>query len=268
MNNLHRELAPVSDAAWAQIEEEAARTFKRHLAGPPGGRRAGPAGDDALRGRHRSRVARLDAARRGRAGPAARGRGRWSSCGCRSRWTGSRSTTWSAAPRTPTGSRSRTPPGRSPSPRTGRSSTGYPAGGIEGIRPASSNPPVSLPEDVRGTRRRSPRRSASCGGRRRRPVLGGAQRRRLHRGQRDQRPRLPGDRAHQAGWSRRHHLGAGHHRRDRADHPRRRLQPAARPGRRRSATCRTPTAEVELYLQETLTFLMYTGEAAVSLPAD
>ncbi len=33
MNNLHRELAPISDEAWAQIEEEAARTFKRHLAG-------------------------------------------------------------------------------------------------------------------------------------------------------------------------------------------------------------------------------------------
>jgi uncharacterized linocin/CFP29 family protein len=33
MNNLHRELAPISDAAWAQIEEEVTRTFKRHLAG-------------------------------------------------------------------------------------------------------------------------------------------------------------------------------------------------------------------------------------------
>jgi uncharacterized linocin/CFP29 family protein len=33
MDNLHRELAPISDEAWAQIEEEAARTFKRHLAG-------------------------------------------------------------------------------------------------------------------------------------------------------------------------------------------------------------------------------------------
>src|SRR6201987_2682734 len=33
MNNLHRELAPISDGAWAQIEEEATRTFKRHLAG-------------------------------------------------------------------------------------------------------------------------------------------------------------------------------------------------------------------------------------------
>jgi uncharacterized linocin/CFP29 family protein len=33
MNNLHRELAPISDAAWAQIEEEASRTFKRYIAG-------------------------------------------------------------------------------------------------------------------------------------------------------------------------------------------------------------------------------------------
>jgi uncharacterized linocin/CFP29 family protein len=44
MNNLHRELAPITDAAWAPIEEEATRTLKRHL----GGRRvvdvAGPGG--------------------------------------------------------------------------------------------------------------------------------------------------------------------------------------------------------------------------------
>jgi uncharacterized linocin/CFP29 family protein len=33
MNNLHRELAPISDAAWSQIEEEASRTLKRYLAG-------------------------------------------------------------------------------------------------------------------------------------------------------------------------------------------------------------------------------------------
>jgi uncharacterized linocin/CFP29 family protein len=32
MNNLHRELAPISDAAWSQIEEEASRTIKRYLA--------------------------------------------------------------------------------------------------------------------------------------------------------------------------------------------------------------------------------------------
>lgn len=32
MNNLHRELAPISDDAWEQIEEEATRTLKRYLA--------------------------------------------------------------------------------------------------------------------------------------------------------------------------------------------------------------------------------------------
>jgi uncharacterized linocin/CFP29 family protein len=32
MNNLHRELAPISDAAWVQIEEETSRTLKRYLA--------------------------------------------------------------------------------------------------------------------------------------------------------------------------------------------------------------------------------------------
>jgi uncharacterized linocin/CFP29 family protein len=32
MNNLHRELAPISDSAWAEIEEEASRTLKRYLA--------------------------------------------------------------------------------------------------------------------------------------------------------------------------------------------------------------------------------------------
>jgi uncharacterized linocin/CFP29 family protein len=32
-NNLHRELAPVSDEAWSEIEAETARTLKRYLAG-------------------------------------------------------------------------------------------------------------------------------------------------------------------------------------------------------------------------------------------
>jgi uncharacterized linocin/CFP29 family protein len=33
MNNLHRELAPISDAAWSEIEQETSRTIKRYLAG-------------------------------------------------------------------------------------------------------------------------------------------------------------------------------------------------------------------------------------------
>jgi uncharacterized linocin/CFP29 family protein len=33
MDNLHRELAPISAAAWADLEQEARRTFQRHVAG-------------------------------------------------------------------------------------------------------------------------------------------------------------------------------------------------------------------------------------------
>ena len=46
MNNLHRELAPISDAAWNLIEEETARTFKRHLAGRRVVDLRGPKGTD------------------------------------------------------------------------------------------------------------------------------------------------------------------------------------------------------------------------------
>ena len=44
MNNLHRELAPISDVAWAQIEEETSRTIKRYLAGRRVADLHGPAG--------------------------------------------------------------------------------------------------------------------------------------------------------------------------------------------------------------------------------
>lgn len=44
MNNLHRELAPVSDDAWAEIEEEARRTFTRDIAGRRVVDVVGPAG--------------------------------------------------------------------------------------------------------------------------------------------------------------------------------------------------------------------------------
>jgi uncharacterized linocin/CFP29 family protein len=44
VNNLHRELAPISEAAWAQIEEETSRTIKRYLAGRRVVDLQGPAG--------------------------------------------------------------------------------------------------------------------------------------------------------------------------------------------------------------------------------
>jgi len=45
VNNLHRELAPISDAAWAQIEEEVRRTFTQWVAGRRVVDVEGPAGD-------------------------------------------------------------------------------------------------------------------------------------------------------------------------------------------------------------------------------
>jgi uncharacterized linocin/CFP29 family protein len=46
MNNLHRELAPITGAAWSQIEDEARRTFKRHIAGRRVVDVSGPHGTD------------------------------------------------------------------------------------------------------------------------------------------------------------------------------------------------------------------------------
>ena len=55
MNNLHRELAPISDEAWSEIEAETARTLKRYLAGRrvvdvegPGGTRLSAVGTGHL----------------------------------------------------------------------------------------------------------------------------------------------------------------------------------------------------------------------------
>ncbi|MEV0297189.1 family 1 encapsulin nanocompartment shell protein [Nocardia sp. NPDC050710] len=46
MNNLHRELAPITAEAWSAIEEEATRTFKRHIAGRRVVDLSGPHGTD------------------------------------------------------------------------------------------------------------------------------------------------------------------------------------------------------------------------------
>lgn len=58
MNNLHRELAPVSTAAWAEVEEEARRTFTRWIAGRRVVDVKGPDGEDlaAVRTGHRRSV--------------------------------------------------------------------------------------------------------------------------------------------------------------------------------------------------------------------
>lgn len=99
MNNLHRELAPISGAAWSAIEEEASRTFKRHIAGRRVVDLSGPHGYD-YSAVGLGRTAAIDEPADG---VLARQRrvARWSNCGSRSRCRARRSTTWNAAPRTP-----------------------------------------------------------------------------------------------------------------------------------------------------------------------
>ena len=83
MNNLHRELAPISDEAWAQIEQETARTLKRYLAGrrvvDVNGPRAWQL--SAVGTGHRRPSTRRPMA----SWPGSARCSRWSSCGCRSR---------------------------------------------------------------------------------------------------------------------------------------------------------------------------------------
>ncbi len=120
MNNLHRELAPISDAAWAQIEEETKRTLKRispdgawsmsRAQAVPVFRRSEPA--TSRRSRRRARASSRDSARSSR----------WSNSAFPSSSTASRSTTSSAARTIPTGSRRRTPRRQSPMPRIAPSS--------------------------------------------------------------------------------------------------------------------------------------------------
>ena len=58
MNNLHRQLAPISEAAWGEIDQEARRTFIRWIAGRRVVDVVGPDGEDlaAVRTGHQVRV--------------------------------------------------------------------------------------------------------------------------------------------------------------------------------------------------------------------
>src|SRR5258707_12725562 len=60
MNNLYRELAPISDAARADIEQEAGRTFEQHVAARRVVDLAGPDGP-ALAGVNTGHLTEVDA---------------------------------------------------------------------------------------------------------------------------------------------------------------------------------------------------------------
>ena len=147
MDNLHRELAPVSEAAWAQIEEEAARTLKRHLAGRRVVDVEGPAGyalSAVGTGRVRDITAPAD-------GVLARQRLAATLVELRAAFTldrgeiddverGAEDSDWDPVKEA----------ARQIAFAEDRAIfDGYEAAGIKGIRPGSSNPPVTLPADVR-----------------------------------------------------------------------------------------------------------------------
>jgi uncharacterized linocin/CFP29 family protein len=148
MNNLHRDLAPISDEAWAQIEEEAARTFKRHLAGRRVVDVEGPAGagfSAVGRGRVRDIDPPADGVR-------ARLRQVASVVELRAPFTlsreeiddvarGAQDADWQPV---------KDAAKQIAFAEDGAIFEGYPAAGIDGIRKGASNPPVILPADVKG----------------------------------------------------------------------------------------------------------------------
>jgi uncharacterized linocin/CFP29 family protein len=147
MNNLYRELAPITDEAWAEIETEATRTFKRHIAGrrvvdvsSPGGPAAAavgtghllevaPPGDGVVAHLRESRpLVRLRVpftVRRADVDDVERG---------------SQDSDWDAVKEA----------ARQLAFAEDRAIfEGYPAASIDGIRKTSSNPALPLPEDPR-----------------------------------------------------------------------------------------------------------------------
>jgi uncharacterized linocin/CFP29 family protein len=148
MNNLHRELAPISDEAWTDIEQETARTLKRYLAGRRVADVSGPGGfslsavgtghlreidspADGVRARQRQVLPLVElrvpfTLNRGQIDDVARG---------------SEDSDWQPA---------------KDAARTIAFAedqaifTGYPAAGIGGIVPGADNPAVELPADPAG----------------------------------------------------------------------------------------------------------------------
>ena len=227
MNNLYRELAPITEDAWAEIERRPRRTFKRHIAGrrvvdvsEPGG----PVDAAVSTGHLLDVVAPGD-------GVVAHLRDARPLVRLRVPFTvnrsdiddverGSQDSDWD--------------PVKDAAKKLAFVEDraifeGYEAASIERYPQVQLQPcagaardPREIPDVI------APGAVRAAAGRRGRPVLGAAVGRRVHQGQRDHRARLSDPRAPQPAGRRRHHLGAGHRRRVRAVHPRRRLRPAAR----------------------------------------
>ena len=147
MNNLHRELAPISDAAWAQIEEETSRTLKRYIAGRRVVDLRGPSGT----GLSAVGTGHLNAITAPAKGIVARRRDAKSLVELRVPFElnrqmiddverGANDSDWQPA---------KDAARQMAFAEDGAIFDGYAAAGIEGIRQATSNPGMTLPSDVR-----------------------------------------------------------------------------------------------------------------------
>src|ERR1700737_5141683 len=147
MNNLHRGLAPISDAAWAQIEEEASRTIKRHLAARRVVDVEGPKGADfpAVGTRHQRQIQTpgdgIEAAQRDiEALAELRVPFELTREAIDDVERGANDSDWQPA---------KDAARKIAFAEDGAIFDGYAAGGIEGIRQGTSNPIENLPADVR-----------------------------------------------------------------------------------------------------------------------
>ena len=268
MNHLLRSLAPISDAGWSMLDEEARQRLAPALAarklvdfsGPHGWDysatnlgRINPADRRAVRRRIRAAAA-----------GAAAGRGREPTSSCRGRSCA----TATAAPTTPTSRRSTRPRIRSRWPRTWPCSTAGTA-----RCPVSRRPPrttscssATTPTSIAA---RSRRGRAVASQRHHRAVRAGAWSRAIPACRRDGRARAAtrcwitsaGSSSGPIVWA------PGRRGRRRGQPPRRRLPVRIRPGpvdRLRLARRRA----VRLYLEESFSFHVATPEAAVVLKAD
>ena len=139
MNHLLRDVAPITEQGWSELDSSGPRAAGARARRPQGRRLLRPARLGLLR--HQPRPHRAADRRRGRPGRAPRraaaGRAaRRLRVVARPSWP-----IWSAAPRTSTSSRWRRPPAGWPSPRTPRSSTaGRPPASAASPRPACTTP--------------------------------------------------------------------------------------------------------------------------------
>jgi len=147
MNNLHRELAPISEAAWAQIEEEATRTLKEHLAGRrvvdvqgPSGIALSAVGTGHLQNIAASKEGIIARQREVKALVELRAPFELTRQAIDDVERGANDSDWQ-----PVKDASR----QLAFAEDGAIFDGYAAAGIEGIRPGTSNPIMTLPADVR-----------------------------------------------------------------------------------------------------------------------